>query len=63
MFTSRTQTAITHRVGALQASSLDYILLDGSSSMMGKWWNCLGALERYVSNDDRIDVGEKFLCP
>jgi hypothetical protein len=46
---TRTSTAVAHRVGDLQASSVDYILLDGSSSMMGKWWDCLGALENYMN--------------
>jgi hypothetical protein len=39
---------IANRVGSLQAAQLDYILLDGSSSMMGKWWDCLGALQGYI---------------
>src|SRR5262245_4044266 len=39
---------IAHRVGSLQAPQLDYILVDGSSSMMSKWWDTMGALEGYV---------------
>lgn len=41
--------SIAHRAGHLQAPQLDYILLDGSSSMRTKWWETIGALENYVS--------------
>jgi hypothetical protein len=41
-------TNLINRTGTLQAPQLDYILLDGSSSMMGKWWDTIGALEAYV---------------
>lgn len=44
-----TKHQVATRVGALQAAQVDYILLDGSSSMMEKWWDCLGALENYIS--------------
>jgi hypothetical protein len=47
--TTTTTTALANRIGALQAPQLDYILLDGSQSMMGKWWDCLGALEGYIN--------------
>lgn len=40
--------AVANRVGTLQAPQLDYILLDGSSSMSHKWWDTIGALEGYV---------------
>ena len=40
---------IINRSGTLQAPQLDYILLDGSSSMSPKWWETIGALEQYVS--------------
>lgn len=39
---------LINRGGTLQAPQLDYILLDGSSSMMPKWWETMGALEAYV---------------
>jgi hypothetical protein len=39
---------LINRTGTLQAPQLDYILLDGSSSMMGKWWDTIAALEGYV---------------
>jgi hypothetical protein len=37
------------RAGTLLAPQLDYILLDGSSSMRGKWWDTLGALDGYMN--------------
>jgi len=40
---------IVNRSGTLQAPQLDYILLDGSSSMSPKWWETIGALEQYIS--------------
>jgi hypothetical protein len=39
---------LIHRTGGLQAAQLDYILLDGSSSMMGKWWDSIGALDGFL---------------
>ena len=39
---------LINRTGTLQAPQLDYILLDGSSSMQSKWWDTIGALEAYV---------------
>ena len=40
--------AVVNRTGTLQAPQLDYILLDGSSSMSHKWWDTIGALEAYI---------------
>jgi hypothetical protein len=37
-----------HRSGALNAAQMDYILLDGSSSMQPKWEDSLRAIESYV---------------
>jgi hypothetical protein len=39
---------LANRTGTLQAPQLDYILLDGSSSMMGKWWDSIGALDGFL---------------
>lgn len=39
---------IMPRPGALQASQLDYILLDGSSSMRDKWYDSLAALDGFM---------------
>jgi len=39
---------LVNRSGTLQAPQLDYVLLDGSGSMMSKWWETIGALEAYV---------------
>lgn len=36
------------RPGALQAQQLDYILMDGSGSMKGKWWDSLAALDGFM---------------
>ncbi len=41
-------TAIATRPGALQAPQLDYILLDGSSSMADKWSATLASLEQFI---------------
>lgn len=41
-------TSIAHRPGQLQSSQLDYILMDGSGSMMDKWWPMLGALDNFM---------------
>src|SRR3974390_1301469 len=40
--------AIINRSGTLQAPQLDYILLDGSGSMQGKWWDTMAALKAFV---------------
>lgn len=40
---------IATKPGALQASQLDYILLDGSSSMSDKWGATLHSLEQFVN--------------
>ena len=40
---------VANRSGMLQAPQLDYILLDGSSSMQSKWWDTMGALEAYIN--------------
>jgi hypothetical protein len=37
------------REGALQSTQLDYILVDGSASMMNKWWDCMGALDGFIT--------------
>jgi hypothetical protein len=39
---------VTNRTGTLQAPQLDYVLLDGSSSMQSKWWDTIGALRAYT---------------
>ena len=39
---------LANRTGALQPSQLDYILVDGSASMMTKWWDCMGALDGFI---------------
>lgn len=40
--------AITIRAGQLLAPQLDYILMDGSSSMKSNWWATLGALDNFM---------------
>src|SRR5215469_1093657 len=42
-------TLPANRSGTLQTTQLDYILLDGSSSMLSKWWDTMGALDAYIS--------------
>ena len=39
---------VTIRAGTLLAPQLDYILLDGSSSMRNKWWDTIGGLDNYM---------------
>lgn len=41
--------ALTNRSGTLLAAQLDYILVDGSGSMQGKWWPTMGALDGFMS--------------
>jgi hypothetical protein len=41
------QQPLTVRSGTLLAPHLDYIVLDGSGSMMGKWRQTLAAIEQY----------------
>src|SRR5262245_20783821 len=46
-----TTTEIKHRPGTLtplNAPQLDFILLDGSSSMKRLWWDTLGAIDGYI---------------
>jgi hypothetical protein len=39
---------LTNRTGALQAPQLDYFLIDGSGSMMEKWWDSQAAIQGYL---------------
>jgi hypothetical protein len=39
---------VTIRAGTLLAPQLDYILVDGSSSMQDKWWETLGGLDVFM---------------
>ena len=39
---------VATRPGALQAAQLDYVLLDGSSSMSDKWGQTLHSLEQFI---------------
>lgn len=41
-------TQIANRSGTLQASQLDYILVDGSGSMQDKWWDFHAALDSFM---------------
>lgn len=43
-------TQVATRPGQLQKlqTQLDYILLDGSSSMMDQWWDCQDAIQAYI---------------
>lgn len=41
--------ALTPLSGGLTAPQLDYILVDGSGSMQGKWWDCLAALDGFMA--------------
>jgi hypothetical protein len=41
-------TQLTRREGALSAPQLDYILIDGSGSMMDKWWESQAGLQGYI---------------
>jgi len=43
-----TSTDLDNRIGIPTASQIDFILLDGSSSMMDKWYPSLAALDAYV---------------
>ena len=39
----------TNNVSRLSTEQLDFILLDGSASMRGKWWEMLGAIDAYIA--------------
>lgn len=39
----------TNNLSKLSTEQLDFILLDGSSSMRGKWWDMLGAIDAYIA--------------
>lgn len=52
---------LANRTGALQAPQLDYILLDGSSSMMGKWWDSIGALDNFLNVLRARNVGSQVI--
>src|SRR5258708_40091453 len=41
-------TDLINRRGTLLAPQLDYILLDGSGSMQGKWWETLAGLQNFM---------------
>jgi hypothetical protein len=40
--------ALTNRTGAMSAPQLDYFLVDGSGSMMEKWWDSQAAMQGYL---------------
>lgn len=56
-----TNRNLANRTGKLQASQLDYILLDGSSSMMGKWWESIGALDNFLDVLRAQNVGSQVI--
>lgn len=39
----------TNTISKLSTEQLDFILLDGSASMQGKWWDMLGAIDAYIA--------------
>lgn len=43
-----TNRAIQTRPGALLAPQVDYIVVDGSSSMTDKWWDFMASLDSFV---------------
>lgn len=43
-----TRQDLINRTGELLAPQLDYILIDGSSSMSAKWWDSLAALDGFM---------------
>jgi hypothetical protein len=46
---TNTSTSLMCRGGGLSAPQLDYILVDGSGSMMSKWWETLAGLDSYIN--------------
>ena len=40
---------LINREGALQAPQLDYFLIDGSGSMIDKWWDFLATLDQFTA--------------
>jgi len=45
---THTMTAVATRNPNLVAAQLDYILIDGSGSMMDKWWDSMAALDGFM---------------
>lgn len=49
-------SAIIPRPGALLASQLDYILVDGSGSMQPKWWEFMATLDNFMNTLRAMNV-------
>lgn len=52
---------LINRAGTLQSSQLDYILVDGSSSMMDKWWDSIGALDNFLGVLRSQNIGSQVI--
>jgi hypothetical protein len=50
-------TSLINREGALQAPQLDYFLVDGSGSMIDKWWDFLATLDQFTDTMRAEGVG------
>jgi hypothetical protein len=47
--------------GNLQPAQLDYIVVDGSSSMVDKWWDFMGALDSFVIALKAQHIGSRVI--
>lgn len=47
---------------ALLAPQLDYILVDGSSSMQSKWWDFMGALDTFINSLRAENINSHAIC-
>lgn len=62
MTTSTTRNAIATRPGALLAPQTDYILVDGSSSMLDKWWDFMSSLDAFVDQLRTAQLNSHVIC-
>lgn len=55
-------TKLITRSGTLLAPQLDYILVDGSSSMQDKWWDFMASLDTFVTTLREHNLNSHLIC-
>lgn len=50
------------RPGALLAPQVDYILVDGSASMLDKWWEFMASLDAFVDGLRTAQLNSQVIC-
>jgi hypothetical protein len=56
-----TEITILERPSQLLAPQLDYILLDGSGSMMAKWWDTMAAIDSFVGGLKAANLNDQVI--